>query len=393
MQRFSTSARSTPPGSRNAAWQVPVCIKTATSDAVSCQIVSGTSATITLEPNQCVPWAFLNAGANGYFRTAYSPAMLSALAPDIPRRLTEAERHALIGDEWALVQAGRHTIGEYMTLASGFGSEHASGVLEEIASRLQYAHNYLTTADNRPVFERFVQSVFSPLFRELGVEAPSGAREADDLRALRATVVDLVGNVGNDQNVPATARTALDRALSGQGALDATAARAIIRTAARRGDQQLWDRLLEASRDASSPGERYRYLYALASFEDPALADRGLNLSLTTEVRSQDTSLYLGRFIENPAIRARAWAFVKQHWTELEPRFKIAGGDSNLVRSLGSFCDNTAREDVRAFFSSHKLPAASRALDQTLERIGNCVAIRERQAPQLAAWLNAQGHR
>ena len=38
-----------------------------------------------------------------------------------------------------------------------------------------------------------------------------------------------------------------------------------------------------------------------------------------------------------------------------------------------------SRDDVTAFFTAHKLPAAARALDQTLERINNCIALREKQ--------------
>ena len=38
----------------------------------------------------CPSWVFINAGADGYFRTAYAPEMLRAMAPEIetarPRR-------------------------------------------------------------------------------------------------------------------------------------------------------------------------------------------------------------------------------------------------------------------------------------------------------------------
>ena len=35
---------------------------------------------------RCAPWVFANAGARGYFRTAYSPAMLRAIAPHVATR-------------------------------------------------------------------------------------------------------------------------------------------------------------------------------------------------------------------------------------------------------------------------------------------------------------------
>ena len=138
---------------------------------------------------------------------------------------------------------------------------------------------------------------------------------------------------------------------------------------------------------ANSPAERYRYLYALGLFEDPPLIDRGLNFSLTPDLRSQDMPSFLSTFLGNPAARARAWAFVKQHWSEVGPKVTISGGDVRLAESLGAFCDARSRDDIKDFFKTHNLPAASRALDQTLERINNCIAMKQKETPAVATWL------
>src|SRR5205823_5411733 len=106
-------------------------------------------------------------------------------------------------------------------------------------------------------------------------------------------------------------------------------------------------------------------------FRDPALIERGLRRALSSEIRNQDASLYLARFLSNPAARLRAWSFVKEHWAALEPKVTIFGGDTSLVRALGSFCDAASRDDIKAFFAVHPLPAAARTLDQTIERINN----------------------
>ena len=57
-------------------WQIPVCIKTATGGG--CDLIADNKQTLSLG-NSCVPWAFANAGAQGYYRTAYSPDMLRGL--------------------------------------------------------------------------------------------------------------------------------------------------------------------------------------------------------------------------------------------------------------------------------------------------------------------------
>jgi aminopeptidase N len=365
-------------------WQIPVCVKGGPSGAGGCDVIADSRQTLSLG-NSCVPWAFANAGAQGYYRTAYSPETLRALAPRIEEVLTPPERLSLAGDEWALVRAGRHSAADYLALATGYATEHTNGVLSNVSGRLDFVDEYLTTADSRPQFQRFVRTLFTPLFQEIGFT--STAVDSDERRALRATLITTLGLTGADADVAANARTALDRALGSGPALDPTLASAIVAVAARNGDAALFDALLAASGRATSPDERYRYLYALAQFRNPALLDRALAYSLTAQLRSQDTASFFARFLSDEAARPRAWAFMKEHWKELEPKVTIFGGDTTVVGSLSAFCDASTRDDISSFFAQHPLPSASRTLTQTLERINNCISLRSTQTPVVAAFL------
>src|SRR5215831_12865819 len=129
-------------------WQVPVCVKTAGAGG-GCDLIADNKQTLSLG-NSCVPWAFVNTGAQGYYRTAYSPDTLRGLTPRIQEVLTPPERLSLSGDEWALVRAGRHTAADYLKLLSGFAMEHTNGVLGGISDRLDMIDEYLTTRDTRP---------------------------------------------------------------------------------------------------------------------------------------------------------------------------------------------------------------------------------------------------
>jgi aminopeptidase N len=285
-----------------------------------------------------------------------------------------------------MVRVGRHTIADYLTLITGYSNEHMSGVLQEATSRLGFIHSYLTTGATEPAFERFARALLRPLFDDVGVTA--SASDSDERRTLRSTVIAALGDVGSDADVVSKSRTALDRALAGGPALDPTTATAIVRTAATHGDAALFDALAAAADRATSPEDQYRYLYALADFRDPVLIDRGLQRVLSPQIRTQDAAIYLGRFLGNPAARARAWTFITQHWAELAPKVSIFGGDTNLVRAVSAFCDATSRDRIVAFFAAHPLPAAARTLDQTLEQINSCIAMREAHTSGVAAWLS-----
>jgi aminopeptidase N len=302
--------------------------------------------------------------------------------------LTAPERLSLIDDEWALVRAGRHSAADYLTLAAAYGREHASGVLADVTNRLEFIDDYLTTDATRKRFDTFMRSLLRPLFDEIGFEA--AASDNDDRRVLRAIVVEALGTIAEDAEVIAKARAALDRALSGGSPLDPTLEGAVTRTAASHGDAALFDALVKASERATAPEAQYRYLTALAEFRDPALIDRAVRRSLSSSIRSQDTSLYFAAFLHNPAARDRVWSFVQDNWTALEPKIMIAGGDTRLVAALGEFCDARSRDSIAAFFAAHKLPGAVRTLDQTLERINNCIELQSKQTPAVTTWLAAR---
>ena len=369
---------------RNDRWMVPVCTKAPGAETDACHAVYEREQRLDVARG-CPPWFFANASARGYYRTEYPPSLLRAMAPDIEAKLTPAERLSLIDDEWALVHAGRHSAADYLSLASGYAREHVNGVLDEVTSRFAFVRNYLTPAEAVPQFERVTRALLRPLFDELGFTSASS--DNDDRRALRATVVAALGTTGNDPDVAARARAALDRSLSGGAALDPTLAGAVVEVAAQHGDEKLFAALASAADRAASPEDQYRYLYALAAFREPGLIDRALQRLLTTQIRSQDAAGYLARFFENPAARDRAWSFLTSHWSALEPKITISGGDPRLVNAVGAFCDARSRDAVRAFFAAHPPPGASRTLEQAIERIDSCIALRERQMPIVGEWL------
>ncbi len=189
-------------------WQVPVCIKDAGSQTEKCEIDGvAKPANLPLVCATLMPrWTFGNAGALGYYRTAYPPDLLRALSADAESGLTAPERVSLVGDEWALVQSGLDTAGHFLDLAAGFGREPISGVLDAVISGLDFMHTYLTTTATKAPFEAFVRGVFRPQFADMGISG--GAGGLDDRRALRARdQVETLGTSGNDPDVIARARS------------------------------------------------------------------------------------------------------------------------------------------------------------------------------------------
>ena len=376
-----------------AVWQLPVCLKTGPSaESSACLIISEPRVTLDVAQS-CVPWIFANANAHGYYRTAYAPDILRALAPHVQEVLSTPERVALISDEWALVRANRHTAADFLTLAAGFGRERSSGVLGDVTERLGFIHEYLTTGATRGRFEAFVRSTLRPAFDQLGFSpSPSPSTsppgDNDDRRALRAVVIGALGTIANDGEVVRQSRAVLDRALAGNGpALDPALRESVVRIAAEHGDKRLYEALNAAAARSTSPDERNVYFQALAKFRDPRIIDLALQRTLSSDVRTQDTARYLATFFDNPVARPRAWSFVKSNWIVLEPKLRAFNAGARVANALDGFCDAGARDDIRAFFDTHRLPGVTGALNLAIERINDCIDLREKQTQPVSDWL------
>ncbi len=119
-----------------------------------------------------------------------SPEMLRALAPHVETDLTRPERLVLLDDEWALVRAGRHTAGDYLTLAAGYGREPSAACSRK--SRGDSVHRRRPhTARHRATIAGLHRSLLRPMFDEVGFTATGG--ETDDRRSLRGALIGALG--------------------------------------------------------------------------------------------------------------------------------------------------------------------------------------------------------
>jgi aminopeptidase N len=362
-------------------WSIPVCIKTS-SGKTSCSVLSQKSASIALD--SCPAWVMPNAGARGYYRMGYAPEMLKALAPHVGS-LEATERIALLDDEWALVRAGRHDVGSFMDLATGFKGERSAAVLGTLSGTVGFIERALASGATRTAYRAWVASLMAPALDEIGWAARSG--EPPDTADARATLVALLGGTARDPSVLAKSREIVLRELDMPGSTDAELLNVVVNLAAIAGDQALYDKYVERSRSATDPEEKYRYLGALTSFTNPALVRKTMDLVLGPEVRNQDAKIFLAGMLGSPDTQHLAWELLRARWGDVQKKTGEFVGNTVIVGALSAFCDTRTADEARSFFATHKVPDAERTLQQSLERIASCAAYSQTQEPKLAQWL------
>jgi puromycin-sensitive aminopeptidase len=377
-------------GQPESLWPVPMVLRLGVNGQVREQrvLLQGANAEVTLEAEP--DFVVANGGGTGFYRVAYDAEALAALRRSLPA-LAPAERIQLLSDEWALVRAGAREIGAFLDLCAAFAGETDHAVLDELVARLAAVEGRLVSDADRPALQRFVAGLFGPQLAATGWDAAPG--EADEVRLRRAAAVRALGLVARDGAVAAEARARLDRWLAGErAALEPNLHDAAVALVARGGDRPALERFRELARTETDPAFRRRYLMALASFEDPALAAAGLELLYTPDVVPlQDTAFYLGALFGNRTGREAALARLGSEWERLYGRIRGAPMlMRRVVEAMGAFVDRRQLGAVEAFLAAHPLEEARQAIAQTLDRLRQDVALRERAMPALSGWLKGR---
>jgi puromycin-sensitive aminopeptidase len=119
------------------------------------------------------------------------------------------------------------------------------------------------------------------------------------------------------------------------------------------------------------------------------LLERTISLISQGKVRQQDYPRFFGALLANPASRDVAWKYLKDKWTDVAQRVTSFGG-AGAVSALGNACSVEMHDDVKQFFTDHPAPGAQRAVQQSLERIDNCVEFKRDQEQSMQNWLGRE---
>jgi aminopeptidase N/puromycin-sensitive aminopeptidase len=363
-------------------WTLPICFKTKTGQ--DCQLLTPADSTLKALPSGLF---FANAEGNGYYRSAYPPSIYAALVANVETRLTPAERIRLIGDEWAQVRANKATVGDYLNLVTAVKSDSSSEVVgSALAGVYTIYERVAATPEEKTALSAWIRNSFSPEYARLGVPSEN---DSANTREMRSQLFNLLGYFGKDPAVIAQANQIAQKYLSDPASVDATLGQTALSIAARNGDAALFNKLQSISETSANPEFQISALRLLAEFEDPALVQRSLDYAASGKVRNQDAAIQFAIALQIPATRDPAWKYIQSHWEKVQAQLTTEMGGV-LVGSTGGFCSADARDDVKNFFSTHKVASSDIALRHALERIDGCIELRSLQEPNLKQWIAAQ---
>jgi aminopeptidase N len=363
-------------------WTLPVCFKKG--EGEDCKVLTPDNSTL---PTLKTGLFFANAGGKGYYRSAYPPSVYATLVANVETVLTPAERMSLIGGEWVQVRANKATVGDDLNLIAAIKADPNAEVLTEALGDVGAVYERVAaTPEEKAAFSAWIRSTFAPELAKLG---PPAQDDSPNTRELRAQLFTVLGYYGKDPAVLAQANQIVEKYLTDPASVDPTLGQTAMAIAARNGDAALFNQLQKVAETSSNPELQEGALRLLAEFEDPALVQRSLEYAASGKVRNQDAAIQFAIALQIEETRQQAWKYIQANWDKVQAQLTTELG-GYLVGSTGSFCTAADRDDVKQFFSTHKVPASAQALKHALERIDGCIELRALQEPNLKQWLATQ---
>jgi len=262
-------------------WRVPLLISAGGAEPTR-QVLDGRAS---LDLPGCGP-VVVNGGQLGYFRTLYTPAMVSELAQALPT-LASIDQIGLVRDNFALAEAGYQPIGLALDLLSAVPGDANPVVAQGAVSRWGAVHGFADEGERDRV-AALAQAAWLPRLRQLGFDPRSGESLADT--DLRADLLTELGDMG-DPAVVDEARRRFAALESDPRSLDGPLKTTWLAIVARNADASQWDALMRLASNAPTQVERQAFYRLLGAATDPALAQRALDFAITGEAGTSSAAI------------------------------------------------------------------------------------------------------
>jgi aminopeptidase N len=377
----------TDPKAGNDLWYVPVGVKTASSATAKYTLLDTASGFASA--GTCDEPFVVNAGNVGYYRVQYSPE-LAAFVQQHLADLSVNDRIDILGDSWALVQAGRQPSNAYLSLVKALGPDLNLVEWQQISTALGTLADYERGKPGSKAYDAYVRSVYRPLYDKLGWDAKPG--DTVPTQQLRRMVVGMLGTA-SDLDILAESKTRFAAFQQNPSSVSPDDQGLLLGIIGSNADAATWDQLHTLARKATSIDEKQRYFGAMAAAKNDALAQKALDLSLTDEIPPQIAQFRIQMLAEVAGAHQQlAWAFFKAHNAEL---FKTRSTFEKIL-SFTSFENvfwNAAPvEEIEAYTKKNVPPEAYKEVAKATDRVKFRRALQVKLLPQVDAYVvNAAG--
>ena len=344
-------------------WQIPVRVRAGIGGPVQRLLV--TQPGQTARAGRCDEPLTVNADGVGFYRVQYDAATF-AIDARVFGTLPDADRIALLDDQWALATANQAPLASFLTIARSMGSDLDARAWLQITDSFATIERSERGLPGYATYVAFSSGVLEPVLDRLGWTVKAG--EGPGSQDLRRAVIAELGAMG-DPDVLAESHKRFNRFVANRKAIVPDDQATILGIIARDADAATFDRLHAIAKAAKTENDQRRYYGVLMQVTDDTLAQRALAIALSHEIPAQAATLRLS-LIQTLASRHPdlAWNAIKAHTAQLLDPYGPYAGPYALAQYVPEQIWQAAPlDDIEAFIKPRTpadlLPNLARGLE------------------------------
>lgn len=334
-------------------WSVPLQIRSGNGPPVQRIVLTQDR---TIDAGRCDEPLIANADGAGFYRVAYDPQTLATNSAAFTS-LGDADKIAMLDDQWAFARAGIARLEPYLALASQMGSDLDTRAWEQILASLSTLERDERGLPGHAAFEQQARALARPLGDVL--LRSTKPDEAPPISELRANTLLALGRWG-DPAVLAEARRRFADFERNRSALSPDDQNIILPIVAQYADATTFAQLHAIARSAKTIPEIQRYYAALVEVQDPKLAAASLQALVSDPLPPQAQTLKLRLVFAaaemNPKV---SWEFLQAHTNQLMGSFSRLDRALFLAERLPDVYNDAAPlSEIEAWLRAQSPPGA-----------------------------------
>jgi len=324
-------------------------------------------------------WVKLNYGQKGFYRVKYEAGLLDAIGKLIREdKIGDIDTWGIENDLFSFVRSARISVDEYLDFVNSYCMDKGYPANSSISGHLNWLRNMGYDRGFGEKARKASISFHKKMLSRLGWRKQDGD---DTIRVmLRSAAISSLGLAG-DKATLSRAKKEFESYLKGGKEIDVNIRGAIYALNAWQGDGKTFDLFLKRYQEEKAPDEQRRNLRALGSFSNPVLLGRTLKLTISKDVRLQDSFLLPAAVSDNPIGKALIWGWTRKNWPVFVKKYDsgahMLGG---LVDNLSYVSDEKTASEIKAFFArkSNRRDDMKMELSHALERIQANIKLMEK---------------
>ncbi len=322
----------------------------------------------------------LNVDGAGNYRVRYDERSWSEILRAF-KEMSVADRVNLLGDQWALFQAGLVPWQNYAELVRLRPSVNELAEVEQIIGVFESIDLLLDGSDRQSAFRDYARKTLRPTFDELGWDAKPG--EPPRSTNLRASVITALGDLGDAHVKAECAHHFTDLSEGKKVAPDMR--RPILLVTGQYADEKTWNKLHELGLGTVNIGEKQDFYEALARAGDAALIKRTLQISLTNELSTSRAIYLVGQVARYSGHPELAWDFARENMDALTAKLDALGAQSFLPGLFLFFSDPARIDELNQYAKAHPALVNPKEIAKAIDEIEVRAELRKRLAREITA--------